>query len=281
MIRPAFLVLSLLISSVGFSLQKPDFADLNSQTKQPVNNYRLVISTLKRQYGQTFGEKEQRIQGKLWRRQWLGKKGYSLDEIQRFFLEQLKAEDILYQCQNRDCGSSQLWANTVFEQPALLGRDNHQRYFVVLKKGNPNQYYIFYAAKRHTGQIRFQLDILKSTETSNPQAIGTQSIMSELAKGSGWLTGFYTTAHGGLDLEKSQTLIDALNRLPDNLKQRLYLVVHDYQNPHMQDNIRSSQALALQLKQKTKLEVRGLGALTLSPDESLKPKLRFVFWPKH
>lgn len=281
MTRPAFFILGLFFSSFGFALQAPDFAELSNHAKHSVSNYRLVISTLKRQNAQTFGEKERRLKGKLWRRQWLAIKGYDLDEIQRFFLKQLKTADILYQCQNRDCGSSQFWANKVFEQPALLGRDNHQRYFVALKKGNPNQFYIFYAAKRHTGQIRFQLDILSSTENPNPQAVSSQSLMSELAKGSGWLTGFYTTAHGGLDLEKSQTLIDALNRLPTSTKQRLYLVVHDYQNLHMQDNIRGSQALALQLKQQTKLDVRGLGALTLSPDESLKPKLRFVLWPKH
>lgn len=279
MTRYAFFILGLFFSSFGFALQTPDFAQLSSQTKHSESNYRLVISSLKRQNAQTFGEKERRLKGELWRRQWLAIKGYNLDEIQGFFLNQIGDAPILYQCQNLDCGSSQFWANEVFEQPPLLGRDNHQRYFAALKKGNPNQFYIFYAAKRHTGKIRFQLDILKSTENLNSQAVSSQSLMSELAKGSGWLTGFYTTAHSGLDLDKSQALIDALNRLTTNIKQRLYLVVHDYQSPYMQDNIRNSQALALQLKQKTKLDVRGLGALTLSPDESLKPKLRFILWP--
>lgn len=281
MIRSSFLLFSLLISSFSLGLEPPPFAKLNTETNQSLSDYRVVLSGLKRQQAQTFAEKEQRLSGKLWSRTWLAFKGYELDKISQFFLSQLNEADILYQCQGRACGSSQFWANSVFEAPTLLGRDDQQRYFVALKSGQPNKLYVFYASKRHTGQIRFHLDVLDTSETVSAQSISSDDILQALKQDSGWLVGFYTTSSGGLDTQKSQVLIETLNALPAHMKQRLYLAVHYYEKPQMQDNINHSKMLALQFKKLTKLDVRGLGALNQAPDKDLKAKLRFVFWPRH
>lgn len=266
------------------SLEPPPFAKLNTETNQTLSDYRVVLSGLKRQQAQTFAEKEQRLNGKLWSRTWLAFKGYELDEISQFFLSQLNEADVIYQCQGRACGSSQFWANSVFETPVLLGRDDQQRYFVALKSakaGKPHKLYVFYASKRHTGQIRFHLDVFDTNETVSAQSISRDDILRALKQDSGWLAGFYTATNGGLDMQKSQVLIETLNALPAHMKQRLHLIVHYYEKPHMQDNINHSKVLALQLKKQTQLDVRGLGALNQAPDKDLKAKLRFVFWPRH
>lgn len=46
------------------------------------------------------------------------------------FLAQLRGRgaQVLYQCSGVDCGRSNVWANQIFQQPRLLGRDSEQDY---------------------------------------------------------------------------------------------------------------------------------------------------------
>ncbi len=273
---------------IGFAastneLHAPPLAQLTSNSQQSVNNYRLVLSELKRQQAQTFGELEQRIAGTLWRRTWQIKDMH-LDKLNDFFLQQLDEAEIRYQCKNLDCGASQFWANEVFSNPALLGRDNQQRYFVAQINDNPTQTYIFYAAKRHTGAYFLQLDIISSKQTvAHTPTI--KEINLQLQQSHGWLSGLYTQSDGSLNINASQPLINALKQLPKQAKQRLYLILHTYDSPQMQANITHSQQLASALKKQTKtaqstLNIQGLGALTQPPNQTSKVQLRFVFWPK-
>lgn len=266
-------------------LQAPPLAQLTSTNTELVHNYRLVLSELKRQHAQTFGEQEQRTKGKLWRRSWRTNE-YDLNEINQFFLQQLSNAQLLYKCQNLDCGTSQFWANEIFANPALLGRDNQQRYFVAQQSGKVNLIYVFYAAKRHTGAYSFNLDILTSQQPLASQAVTGTHITQQLKANSGWLSGLHTYPDGRLDADKSHSLLTALKQLPEHVKTRLYLLVHVYQHASMQDNLQASDILAKSLIKQTQsagkaLNIQGLGALTPAPNKPSKPQLRFVFWPPH
>ncbi|WP_323753806.1 DUF4892 domain-containing protein [Marinobacter sp.] len=57
----------------------------------------------------------------------------SRQEVRNHYLKRLQARgaQILFECSGINCGRSNVWANQVFEQPKLLGRDTDQDYFVV------------------------------------------------------------------------------------------------------------------------------------------------------
>ncbi len=58
----------------------------------------------------------------------------AFDQARRALLEQ--GAHLLYWCEGRDCGSSSLWANTVFGQSRLYGPDDDQAY-ALLRLGEP------------------------------------------------------------------------------------------------------------------------------------------------
>ncbi|MBJ6137754.1 DUF4892 domain-containing protein [Marinobacter litoralis] len=57
----------------------------------------------------------------------------SRHEARDHYLKRLQARgaQLLFECSGINCGRSNVWANQVFEQPKLLGRDTEQDYFVV------------------------------------------------------------------------------------------------------------------------------------------------------
>ncbi|MBR9872368.1 MAG: DUF4892 domain-containing protein [Gammaproteobacteria bacterium] len=57
----------------------------------------------------------------------------SRQDARNHYLERLQARgaQLLFECSGIDCGRSNVWANQVFEQAKLLGRDTEQDYFVV------------------------------------------------------------------------------------------------------------------------------------------------------
>ena len=57
----------------------------------------------------------------------------SRQDARNHYLKRLQARgaQLLFECSGINCGRSNVWANQVFEQPKLLGRDTEQDYFVV------------------------------------------------------------------------------------------------------------------------------------------------------
>lgn len=58
--------------------------------------------------------------------------GASRQDARRWYLEQLqnRSATVLFQCEGRQCGRSNVWANQVFDQATLYGRDSNQDYLV-------------------------------------------------------------------------------------------------------------------------------------------------------
>lgn len=56
----------------------------------------------------------------------------SRDEARQHYRRELQARggQLLFECSGMACGRSNVWANQIFQQPGLLGRDNSQDYFV-------------------------------------------------------------------------------------------------------------------------------------------------------
>ncbi len=58
--------------------------------------------------------------------------GASREEARDHYLRELQARgaQILFECSGRNCGRSNVWANQIFDQSSLYGRDSNQDYLV-------------------------------------------------------------------------------------------------------------------------------------------------------
>lgn len=281
------LLLSLLIPGVSFAAVLEGYAGARLQDEQsrPGVSYRLVLSELKRSQATTFGEHELRVKGDLTRRVWALPEHIPLEDVTQFFSEQLSGAETLYACDGLDCGSSHFWANEIFSNSRLVGRDPQQQYRVFKQPDaqGGTRVFVLYVVQRATRQVLVNLDELTTRDAVTVERDLADQINQALTASHGWLPGF-SVSRGQLNKTASEPLIRVLQELTPSLKRRLYLVVHCYEASHMADNIACSEHLAEQLRQATaageqQLNISGHGALTAAPHDGLQPALRFIFWP--
>ena len=257
-------------------------AELVEETQSYDTEYRMVLSGLQRKHAVTSGEVERLISGDVTRQVWQLSVNHEVDQILEHFLEQWQGAQILYRCSGLDCGSSNFWANTIFKNAKLYGRDANQAYVVAMLPGSPNKIYVLYAVQRSKNKLYFNLDEVLTTDALRNQKIEAKALTAALEKPEGWLPGFIVK-EGRLDEDASSVLLGTLKNLDNNLKRRLYLVVHCFESNTMADNLSCSNRLAQQLRTATykdiEIPVFGNGALTLPVGKDLKPQLRFILWP--
>ncbi|MDP2507033.1 MULTISPECIES: DUF4892 domain-containing protein [unclassified Oceanobacter] len=255
-----------------------------------IDHFRLVLSAQKRTVTKTVADRELRVSGSLRRMAWESSEKRDLDELLQPLRNELArgmSARVLYQCQDLDCGSSHFWANEIFSNGRLVGRDNQQRYMAVYlppaSADAPSTLLLVYATQRGPRQTVVGLDVIETTDEVLPGVASREDINNMLSLSSGWLPGF-ELADNQLDPVASEPLLEVLSSLSEGVQQRLFLVVHCYQSNEMSVNQTCSDRLAEQLRvaafdHGAELNVSGQAALVLPAGDSLVPALRFVFWP--
>jgi len=279
----------MLLSSISVhALQALPRAELLDEEKISNFEYRLVLSELKRIEATTVGENERFVNGDLVRQLWQMSSSHELHDVIAHYRQQLKDAQVLYQCEGLDCGSSNFWANKIFMNAKLYGRDAKQDYAVLfkpaMKKNGKNTVYVIYAVQRSKQKTYFNIDTIKTKDPVTDDEVARKQILATLQTEAGWLQGM-EILDGRLDEEASKVLISTIRELDASVKRRLYMVVHCYQANNMADNFACSTRLSQQLRAAVydgdyEIPVYGHGALTLPPGEDLKPQLRFMLWPR-
>lgn len=280
--------LMLLLSLSTYALQPLPRAELLDEEKIPNFEYRLVLSELKRIEAVTVGENERFVSGDLVRQLWQLSSSHELKDVIAHYQQELKDAQVLYQCSGLDCGSSNFWANKIFMNAKLYGRDAKQDYAVLFKpakkKNGKNTVYVIYAVQRSKQKTYFNIDTIETKDPVTDDEVARKQILATLQTEAGWLQGM-EILDGRLDEDASKVLITTIRDLDASVKRRLYLVVHCYQANNMADNFACSTRLAQQLRAAIydgdyEIPVYGHGALTLPQGEDLKPQLRFMLWPR-
>lgn len=258
---------------------------------QDNRQYRLLLSAPRKTVDRVTTSDERVLAASVWRRVWEVPARLELKNLSADVRAALAAEggaSELFSCADLSCGSSHYWANEVFGNGRLVGRDSSQMYAVLeLENGsdsNGRQLVILYASHRGSRQTVLAMDVVRTRDNLDSARVDEESMTRILADSDGWLPGM-VVKDGQLDADASSSLIAVLKRLPDSSKRRLYLLVHCYDSSNMDDNRVCSQRLADQLRTQTfdgntQLNVEGQAALALAPGRSLAPALRFVFWPE-
>lgn len=279
-----FLSLSSLPAQAAFDGQPFPRAELLNETQFNDTEYRLVLSGLKRKQGVTSGEVERLITGDILRQVWQISVNHEVNQIIEHFLAQWQGAILIYRCSGLDCGSSNFWANNIFENAKLYGRDADQAYIVAKVPGDPTKINVLYAVHRSKNKLYFNLDQITTTDFVSDTKVEQEALKTELKKEAGWLKGF-VVKDGLIDEKGSAVLLDTLKNLDSTIKRRLNLIVHCYQSNSMSENLACSTRLAQQLRaaiyHNSEIPVYGQGALSLPEGNNLQPQVRFILWPRH
>lgn len=126
-------------------------------------NYPLVGQLIKKVNGVVRADEEWRRDGQWTRVIYLLPNGHSSDAGFQHFSDGLRQLDVetIFSCNNRHCGSSNIWANKVFEEANLYGMDKSQFYSLSERKfDNKTEYYVLYAVKRGNRRVYVMMDRL-------------------------------------------------------------------------------------------------------------------------
>ena len=105
--------------------------------------------------------------------------GASREEARDHYLSQLQARgaQILFECAGRGCGRSNVWANQIFEQSMLYGRDANQDYLIagsIDENGKPSLT-IVYTVTRANQREYVWVEQLESPPGTTVPGLGTAS----------------------------------------------------------------------------------------------------------
>lgn len=134
-------------------------------------NYSLVLGRMQRIAGQVTASASERLQGNLTRITYQIPNGFSESEVYTYYREQIVTEGQreLFTCQGRGCGSSNYWANEIFDNRILYGPVENQRYLAATFEtgvpGGASQigYAALYVVRRANQRLYAHLDMLALT----------------------------------------------------------------------------------------------------------------------
>lgn len=193
-------------------------------------NYRLSLDRMQRVNGRVSAGREERINGDLIRITYRIPEGYSSADVFAHYSKQMLAVgQELYRCQGRGCGSSNFWANDVFENRILYGPEAEQ-YYLASTVGSDEQhisaYLALYVITRGNRSVYAHLDIIELSEpvsdvrSTTPEALALQLQQegSVILRGVSFDAQDEVVDEGGLTV-----LLNALRNAP---LMQLYLVAH-------------------------------------------------------
>lgn len=130
--------------------------------------YTLPLGRMQRATGRVAPSQSERFQGALRRITYEIPEGFSGQEVYNYFRDQLLANDQreLFACQGRGCGSSNFWANDVFNNRILYGPEPSQFYTAstyqgIANGGDVEGYAALYVVTRGNRRMYAHLDFLE------------------------------------------------------------------------------------------------------------------------
>ncbi|MEY3038841.1 MAG: hypothetical protein RL143_1408 [Pseudomonadota bacterium] len=165
--RKLLFTLLVTVSTVVWASQGPisvvnpgPLAKLDKELQQQTNDYRLALGAAVKINRTIRLGNEMRLSGELSRVTWEYPKSHEPSEALESVREQLLSAgaELLFECEGRDCGASNIWANDLFQNPALYGRDDFQRYVALQLNGD---FYAIYANRRGNQRVYLHIDQVK------------------------------------------------------------------------------------------------------------------------
>ncbi len=153
MFRLSFLLL-LICTFDAFALQLdlPEHAERLDKIQAQQGLHRLALGRAREVNSRWQFEQEQFVKGEQTAITWQLDNAVNYQSTVRFFADWVAQTDaeVVYQCQGRSCGASNIWANNYFFDWRLYGPDDKQ-YFWLLRQGN--EYFMLYLIERGNRKV--------------------------------------------------------------------------------------------------------------------------------
>lgn len=116
-------------------------AELEGERSLSSPSYRVMLSPIREVGSELRAERSERLAVEGSARLYRLQPGVTRQDARRWYLEQLQTRNasILFRCSGRECGRSNVWANQVFDEATLYGRDAQQDYLVAGFEDNDGQ----------------------------------------------------------------------------------------------------------------------------------------------
>lgn len=152
----------------------PDSEIIQRKLKRDTN-YRIILGPLERVRGEVIPEDSERLRGDVTQITYEVSQEFNGEDVYAYFQEQLttKNYELLYDCQGRECGSSNYWANDIFRNRSLYGPERNQ-YFMVFRTSPSLQdapYFSLYIITRVNRKIYAYLEIVEPAGTQEPEQV--------------------------------------------------------------------------------------------------------------
>lgn len=120
------------LSAVFDSLTElPYVESVDEERDVPVRAHLVALGAMQKERGVWRPSESERHDGRLYRYTWRAIDLYPSEQLMEDLVRDLSGDFELrlrYQCEARACGSSAQWANTIFKQRILYGREASQQY---------------------------------------------------------------------------------------------------------------------------------------------------------
>ena len=129
-----------------------------------VLDYDVGLGAMQKISGAWKFKRSERFSGKLTGYTWQLTDGFTSLEVLEGLLAQvdeLETQTLMFSCDGRACGNGVQWANRVFHQPVLYGREDMQRYRVVSIGESPRYLMLIYAAARTADRQYLHAELLQ------------------------------------------------------------------------------------------------------------------------
>lgn len=257
----ALLLFPLLAQTAGPDIIYPGAEPIESRIQKDTW-YILALGSMTRSGGGWRPAATERFRGDLYRLSYQLPDGHSAPEAHEFYLRQLQSntEEELFDCEGRDCGSSNYWANQIFGVKELYGLDGSQRYTALrLSMSGEPVIAAIYSIERANRRSYVHIDWLKQEVSS-----GTQVKPAEMLRSGQAVT--LLRQKGGWDRKTLGSIAGLLEREPDL---QLYVVGHAYGGASLEtmlnDSVDYAKEVVAILQQSgvpsSRLGVHGVGPL--------------------
>lgn len=147
-------------------------AEQVSFSENTVVDYEIGLGTIKKVRGVWQFKESERASGLLTRYTWQIVDGFTSAEVMDELVAMAEAQQgakLLFQCQGRACGSGAQWANRIFRQRVLYGREDLQRYRVYALDGDPRYRLAIYSSARTPDRQYLHAELLQVGEGAGPE----------------------------------------------------------------------------------------------------------------
>ncbi|MFK8048009.1 MAG: DUF4892 domain-containing protein [Halioglobus sp.] len=135
-----------------------------STSQSEVRNYEIGLGAMEKFAGQWQFKHGERVTGVLQRNTWRLLDGYTSNEVLNEAIATLENDaqhELLFSCDGRSCGQGVQWANRVFKERILYGREEMQRYRVYSLGSEANYRVLLFSAARSAERQYLHMEIVE------------------------------------------------------------------------------------------------------------------------